>query len=275
MEKALKYLKDNHINIEDVVTLAKALKAGNPGPKRTYNVGARSTRYLAISDTHIGSIYYRKDLMEYASREAKKEQCDFAVHVGDVLDGWYQNRPQQVFELNAVGVDQQVNLGVNELSKLNLPLYFITGNHEYNTFMRGAGVEVGCLLEDKLKAKGFEAHFLGNAEGDIELKGGCVVKLFHPTMPATYAISYKSQKICESFEGGKKPEVLMLGDSHKAEYIFWRNIHVFQTGTLQDQTKWMRSKHIAAMKGFYIIDLHTDSTGGVERIIPRFYPAYD
>jgi len=274
-DKALKYLKDNHLTLDDVVVMAKALKTGNPTPKKQYSVGKMSVRYLALSDTHIGSIYYDKDLMSFAVGQAKKEACDFAIHAGDVLEGWFQNRPQSIFELNAVGVDQQVGMGVEELCKLPCPLYFITGNHEYNTFMRGAGIEVGRVLEEKAALKGKTHHFLGNAEGDISLKGGATIKLLHPDSVSSYAISYRSQKIAESLEGGKKPSVLHIGNMHKAEYLFYRNIHIIQTACLQNQTKFMRGRHIAAMKGFYIVDLHSNSLGGVELIVPRFYPAYD
>ena len=78
--------------------------------------------------------------------------------------------------------------------------------------------------------------------------------MLHPDGGSSYAISYKSQKIVESLEGGVKPEVLHIGHFHKAEYLFYRNIHVFQNGCLQSQSKFMKGKHLSAHRGFWIIE---------------------
>ena len=59
-----------------------------------------------------------------------------------------------------------------------------------------------------------------------------------------------------------------------AEYVFYRNIHIVQMGTLEGQTKFMRGKHLAAMKGFYIIDVTTNKKGEVDVFTPRFFPSY-
>lgn len=274
--RAVKYLREKGINPKEVINLSKALISGDPyKDHKPKSIGKNHVKYLAISDTHIGNTNYDPHLMDLACREAKKQKCDFAIHAGDVVDGWYQNRPTQLFELNAVGVDQQVNMAVKELSKLPVPLYFITANHEYNTFMRGAGVEIGHILQERLTEKGKKVYFLGNAEGDIKLKSGTTIKLLHPDGGSSYAISYKTQKIIEAMEGGKKPQVLHIGNFHKAEYLFYRNVHAFQAATLENQTKFMKGLSLSAHKGFYIIDLWTNNRGEVSKICPTFYPSYD
>lgn len=90
----------------------------------------------------------------------------------------------------------------------------------------------------------------------------------------SYAISYKIQKMIEAMSGGEKPSILAIGHYHKAEYIMYRNVHSFQTGTFQAQTPWMRGKGIAAMMGGWIVEIEVDSDGSILRIRQEFIPYY-
>lgn len=238
-----------------------------------YVIGKEHSKFILFGDQHIGNINYDKGLMKLLAKTAKKEKVDFVACTGDIFDGWYQNRPSSIFEQNAIGFDNQMKLAVEELGQLEVPLAFITGNHSYNTFVRGAGVEAGPYLEDKLKTKGLEAKYLGNAEGDIYINN-TLVRLLHPDGGTAYALSYRPQKIIEALESGKKPQVLGIGHFHKAEYLFYRNVHALQSATLCGQTKYMKGKGIAAMKGFWVIDLYTKKNGQVDAIIPKLIPAY-
>jgi predicted phosphodiesterase len=269
------YLKKKGIHKKEVELLTKAIESGNPTSAKSYSIGKNHVKYLCISDTHIGSTQYDSGLMSHAAKVAKDLDVDFVIHVGDVVDGWYQNRPQQIFEMDAIGVDQQLEKAVKELSKFDKPLYFITANHEYNTYMRSAGVEIGFLIEAALKEKGHKSYFLGNGEGYITLKSGTKLELLHPDGGSSYAISYKSQKIAESIEGGHKPNILHIGHFHKAEYLFYRNIHILQSGTLQGQTKFMKGSSLSAHKGFWVVDLYGNTKGQVDSFSPTFYPSYD
>lgn len=272
--KILDDLKKKGLTVQEIKATINALNKGNPNQQYDYRIGRSNVKYMVFGDTHIGNVHYDPALMTHAAKMAKKEKVDFIIHTGDIMDGWYQNRPQSLFEQNAIGLDQQLKMTIKELKQLEQPLYFITGNHEYNTFMRGAGIEVGNYLEDKLTSAGMDVKFLGNAEGDIKLSSGAVIKNIHPDGGTAYAISYKSQKLAESLESGKKPKVLNIGHFHKAEYIFYRNMHIFQTATLMGQTKFMRGKQIPAHKGFWIVDLYTRAGGQVDKITPTFYPSY-
>jgi predicted phosphodiesterase len=180
-----------------------------------------------------------------------------------------------LFEQNAIGYDEQKKMAIEELKQIKQPFYFITGNHEYNTYVRNAGVELGKELEKGLQAEGRTAHYLGNAHGIVKLKNGSKIQLLHPDGGTAYAISYKPQKIVESMESGHKPNILLVGHFHKAEYLFYRNVHIFQAATLESQTKFMQGRQIPAHKGFWIIDVYGKRGGQVDTIQPKFYPAYE
>jgi predicted phosphodiesterase len=276
--KLVKKLEKDGMSPQEIMDSINQLKRGNPNSNETYSVGKSHSKFLVIGDSHIGNIQYKPNLLSHAVKVAKKEKVDFIVHVGDIVDGWYQNRPTSLFEQNAIGMDAQMDMAVKEFKKLETlgkPFYFITGNHEYNTYMRGAGVEFGKILEQRLNLEtNVEAHYLGNGEANLALPSGSIIKLSHPDGGTAYAISYKTQKMIESFTGGEKPNVLLMGHFHKAEYLFDRNIHAFQTGTLCGQTKFMRGKQLPSHTGFWIVDLYTKQGGQVDRISPQFYPAY-
>jgi hypothetical protein len=78
----------------------------------------------------------------------------------------------------------------------------------------------------------------------------------------------------EAYFGGEKPNMLAVGHYHKAEYIFYRNVHCIQTGCFQAQTPWMAGKGIAAMVGGWIIEITVDDGGNIKRFTPTFFPFY-
>ena len=90
----------------------------------------------------------------------------------------------------------------------------------------------------------------------------------------SYAWSYRPQKIVESLEGGTKPNVLLIGHYHKAEYLFYRNVHILQAGTTQAQTPWMRSKALHASMGCWIVELDVTDEGQVDACRSTFFPCY-
>ena len=274
--RLIKEMEKKKLTPTEIKAVLKAVEQGNPYVQHNYTIGKSHVRFGVLGDTHIGSKEYDAGLMNHAARQFTKEGVDFVIHTGDVVDGvYYAHRPSQIYESAVLGGDAQLELAAKELKKIKQPLYFITGNHEYNTYIRNAGIEVGYHLERQLHEKGKkDAHFLGNAEGDIKLKSGSVIRALHPDGGTAYAISYKSQKIIESLEGGQKPNVMLIGHFHKAEYIFYRNVHTFQTATLEGQTKFMKGKGIPAHKGFWIIDMYTKKGGQVDKIVPQFYPSY-
>lgn len=239
---------------------------------RSINIDKKTIKYGVISDTHIGSTYYDSNLLSEAIKTFKKEKVDFVIHGGDICEGHYEGkRHGSVFELTHIGGDNQINYAKSELEKITefTPLYFITGNHENNTFYKLCGFEIGKILEEKLP----NSKFLGNAEGIIDLPYKQSIMILHPDGGSSYALSYKPQKIVESLEGGKKPSILHISHFHKAEYLFYRNIHVIQDATLQSQTKFMKGNHISAHKGYFIISADI-SEKGILRIKPEFYPEY-
>jgi len=142
---------------------------------RNYSIGKTNVKFGVISDTHIGSKYYDSNLMTFAAKEFTKEKVDFVIHTGDIIEGMYPSRGGQLYELSEIGIDSQIDKAVKELSKIQQPIYFITGNHDY-TSKRLAGVVVGTKIEDKVP----NSKFLGEDYGRLTLKNDITIDLVHP-----------------------------------------------------------------------------------------------
>jgi hypothetical protein len=100
--------------------------------------------------------------------------------------------------------------------------------------------------------------------------------LIHPSGGSSYAISYRSQKIVEQIEGGTKPNMLLIGNYHKAEWMpSYRNVSVCQVGAFQAQTPFMLTKGLAAHVGGWIMQMTPQEEKNLCNIVQtefiRFY----
>ena len=259
-------------NIE-VSELENILKQISKTPKVT---GADFRHYYGnkirlgiMSDTHIGSKEFDDEFFKYMCAMFDKQKVDGVYHAGDILEGM-SGRDGHIYELNEIGFNNQINKAEKLFKRIKSPIYGINGNHDdWYAGKNNGGVDVGIELAKRVK----NYHHLGSMEADIDLGHKVKLKLFHPNDGTAYATSYKLQKLIESLSGGDKPNILIEGHYHKALYMFNRNVHGFEAGTLAGQTKFMRGKKIAANKGFWILDVSIGKEG-IGKIVPTFYPGY-
>ena len=235
-----------------------------------HKFGGDWIRFGVLSDTHLGSYYAHLDLLHLAYRFYEKEGITKVYHSGDLCDGERMYRGQE-YELETHGADAQI-----AYCKRNYPdmidTYFVTGNHDLS-FWKHAGIDIG----DRIEAIMPSMHYLGQdwADVTIEDEGGnkATLRLLHPGKGSSYAISYVSQKYIEALYGGEKPNFLCIGHFHKVEYLFYRNIHMIQSGTVERQTPFMQRRNLAAMTGFWLVELMLDEIG-ITRCRAEFIPQY-
>lgn len=231
----------------------------------------KHAKFGVISDTHIGIKQFDEDLFLRAYKYFRKEGVHIVYHPGDVLEGM-SGREGHIYELGQIGFQNQIDYAERLFRVMQgIDVFAITGNHD-DWYMKknNSGVNVGEELEKRLG----NFHYLGRNEADIELHDGVKLKLFHPNDGTAYAPGYKLMKLAESLGGGEKPSILFQGHYHKALYMFNRNIHMYEAGTICGQTEFMRGKKIAAHKGFWVVDVYFNSSG-VERVKNIFVPKYD
>lgn len=255
--------------------LKSILKSGKiyvPDTKISYpeiNFSGKKVCFGAISDTHMGSIYYHKNWFREAFRIFNRENCKFITHSGDITDG-LSNRPGHVYKLTHIGYDQQKKFAINQFkthNKNKIPIYCVDGNHD-RWFIKSSGAIIVKDIANEVD----ELHFLGHDIADIKLKN-LIIKLWHGEDGSSYATSYRPQKIVESLTGGEKPDILIAGHVHKQGYFFERHIHVVSAGAMCSQSSYMKSKRLANHAGFSVIEA-TTSNRGVASFKIQWFPFY-
>ena len=264
-----KFLERYNISEPDLVSILKSARAHEPHVKRL-NISGKHIKYGYHSDNHIGVKQFKPELWDKMVQLFKRESVDFILDAGDHLEGM-SHRVGHVFTLDDIGYNAQMNHAVELYSQLPAPTYGIDGNHDSWYFKpQNMGIVVGEELERRVP----QYNHLGQQEGTLEPAKGVIIKLFHPNDGTAYAVSYKLQKLIESFSGGEKPNIVHEGHYHKALYMFLRNVHGFECGTLCGQTEWMRGKKIAAHMGFGVVDVFYNSRG-VDRLVHQWIPYYE
>ena len=270
-----KLIKDSGLSETEIRKLLQQPKS-DPAMKTYHHQAKDKFKFGLITDTHIGHKEFRPGLLQLAGKIFRSHGITDVYHSGDITEGM-SGRPGHVYELAQIGFNAQVD-EVERLWKKymkGLNTHAITGNHDdWYMLKNSAGANVGPELENRLKGTDSPMEYLGLNEADIVFgKTGVKMKLFHPNDGTAYATSYKLQKLVESLEGGKKPDILIEGHYHKSMYMFCRNVHCFEGGTLMGQSWFMRGKKIPAHMGFWEISVQAGDKG-VESITPTFYPAY-
>ncbi len=233
-----------------------------------HSFSGRRVRIGVISDTHKGSLYANQKYEDSLINFFNRNKVDAVYHAGDILDGEKMYRGQE-YEIKYHGADNQIKHCVETFPKVNSKMYFITGNHD-QAFWKTAGVDIGEILDRKRS----DFEYLGKDQALIQLRKNVKIMLIHPSGGTAYAVSYKSQKIIESFSGGEKPNILFCGHYHKFDYLFYRNIFTFQCPTTQNQTPYMKRKPTPAILGGLMLDIFMDKKG-ISRIKTEYLPFYE
>ena len=212
-----------------------------------------SLLFGVCGDTHYGSLYEAKDEAAAFYERCRAEGVTDVLHAGDVLDGHQMYRGQE-FELHRHGWADQRDWFAKTAPRVEgITTHFISGNHDAS-MKKAAGIDVGNELADRRP----DWHMIGEDHGTVDFRTPngrkFRVMLLHPGGGSAYALSYRPQKITEQIEGGTKPNMLLVGNYHKAEWMpNYRNVSVIQVGCFQWQTPFMVTKGLAAHVGGWIV----------------------
>ncbi|HOF44383.1 MAG TPA: metallophosphoesterase family protein [Candidatus Pacearchaeota archaeon] len=257
---------------EDLENIAQLNNKKDYYKIKDISFSGQDIKFLVLGDTHIGSVFFDPVRLRSAFAEAKKENCNFFVHAGDITEG-YMNRPDSIYECSEIGFSSQRDKAIEILSEWGKDKkgYLINGNHDlsFNSKL-GAGCNMAQDICEKL---GSNFEYLGDGEGYLTLNG-ISIKLFHGAdAGSSYALSYRLQRIINNMSPEQKPNILIAGHDHKSFYMHYRNIHALASGCIQKQTGYMAQKGLIAMEGFWIISMRIKDKE-VKRFQPCFYPFY-
>jgi len=269
-EKILKSIERRKLSASELESILKAFENKSPRERAGFNDYFKHEEIIGVfSDPHIGSNEFDEPLFKHMVKQFKNRKVSRIYCVGDVLEGM-SGREGQIYELSDIGFEQQMARAERLFRLLPVPTYGINGNHDmWYIKKNNGGVNPSQELERRIE----QYTNLGDMEAEVNIGDNIRLLLYHGNDGTAYAVSYKLQKLMESFTGGEKPDVLLSGHYHKSLYMFNRNIHGMECGTLCGQTRWMRGRKIPAHKGFWVIRLNRGK-GGMGLFEPTFYPGY-
>lgn len=231
--------------------------------------GNEEIRFAIIGDTQFGSKYTQITFLNEFYDICESRGIESVYHTGDITDG-LKMRVGHEYELYAISADEiRDDVVKNYPLRDKIKTYFITGNHDASIYKQ-VGYDIGAAISN-LRS---DLKYLGRDCAVIHLTPNCTLELRHPWDGTAYALSYKMQKMIEAMESDSKPNILAVGHYHKAEYLFYRNIHALQTGCFQSQTPWERGKGISVNIGGWIVTIRVDPNGTIKSFAPEFIPYY-
>jgi len=220
-----------------------------------------------ISDTHIGSKFYRPDILRHAAENFKRHNADFILNCGDSVEGM-SNRPGHVFEVDPIlglGITKQADYMAEEFKVFgDLNVYSIEaqGSHGGWAYKMGnTGLEIGQYLQmmsmfeydgknftANLREGGGQYKFIGYDVADFEVNG-VVIRLRHPE-------KLLIEEFVNRIMPGDKPHVAIQGHFHSAVgYSPHRNVHTVDAACMQTQTPFLARLGSVPVMGYWIIEI--------------------
>lgn len=239
----------------------------------------RKLKIGLVSDTHFGSKYQQRTLLNEAYKIMDSEGVNFCSHSGDLVDGSPSMHAGMMHELFIQTFEEQCDYSAEFYPKAkNFKTYIRPGNHDYSWIKSDAGdpVRVVCKKRDDLV-------YLNPAQSAFQDKdSNILVELFHPSGGMPYSLSYRGQKLFESTVGKalseyqvtrklKLPHVLAIGHLHKYNHFIEGYTNVFLLPCFQSQTEYLRSKGLSPVTGFVIVTIEFDDSGNILKIKPDVY----
>ena len=265
-----KILEKHNITEEELNNILKQSKKPKLEKNNSHEhyFSTKKDKFIVTGDWHVGHKNFREDAFEGLIKTIKKYKIERIYHCGDLLEGM-SNRDGGIYELSYLGISNQLNEANRLIQQLPCDMYFILGNHDlWSKIKSNQGFNIGKNLEEENK----NAHYLGDMKSEIKLSPTTKVWLTHEGNSA-YALSYSGQKRINSIHGGQKPSLWFNGHLHKSLYMEYRNIHFFESGTLQQQTDFMAMKGSPAHVGFWMIDVYHNKKG-INQVRSSWFPYY-
>jgi UDP-2,3-diacylglucosamine pyrophosphatase LpxH len=270
-DRVRQYLYRQRLKDKKAVTSEKRVSIQNQEP--TYHDGKWDgtdiLKFAIMGDTQFGSKYAQISHLHSFYDICEREGITDVYHTGDITDG-LKMRPGHEYELYVISADDMRDDVIRNYPKRDgITTHFITGNHDASIY-KHVGYDIGRAIANSRP----DMNYLGRDCAVVNLTPNCTLELRHPWDGTSYAISYKPQKMIEAMESDSKPNILAIGHYHKAEYIFYRNVHALQTGCFQGQTPFTRGKGISVHMGGWIVTIRVDKNGYIQGFSPELVPYY-
>ncbi len=253
----------------EIVPEGKEMVFKKNTPKRaTYSKpGLEDLNYseiLVVSDTHFGNIHNQLHLLNELYQEAYNRGITTVLHVGDMTDGNYPNRPENPRQQFLHGFDEQVGYVADMYPEIDgMTTYYILGSHDETHYKNGQ-----ATVDRWLDATRKDMKFLGQDNGEITINKVKYV-LDHPGGGSAQSLSYKPQKRIEILESHMKPKILLIGHYHKSYHFLYRNVQCLEVPALCGKTQFQQKQGLINSVGGYFLKVWSDKKGHVQYVEPE------
>jgi len=228
-------------------------------------------RFGTVSDTHLCSKHERLEELHIAYDFMQEAGVTRVLHGGDLGCG-IGVFPGQINEIKLHTLEEQIEYEVaNYPQREGMTTEIIAGNHD----LEGNFGKIGANPVVAVCNRREDMNYLGDFSTTIETEQGCRIYMLHPRGSVGYAKDYKIRKISESFEGGDKPNVMLVGHWHGRLDTMVRGIQCLMLGCFESGGSFGARLGLAdPAVGFHIVDLTVSDDGSVVRWLPAWYPFY-
>lgn len=275
----LSELAEEGLNIsvlDEGVELSKIL----PTEKRTVidvsKFKHRHFKFGLTADNHLGSKYERMDVLNALFDIWKADGVKEVYQCGNMIEGERHSK----FDIHTYGMQNQVDYFVENWPKREgIRTFFVTGDDHEGWYVQDEGVNIGKFIQMTAEKAGRQdLIYMGHMEHDVVFPGSkqdAVMRIIHAGGGSSYATSYSVQKIIESYQGGEKPHILLVGHYHKAEYGYPREVHVVQAGCTKDQDSFLRKNKIQVHVGGWTFEFDQSEEGTIHNFKLTWHPFFD
>lgn len=247
-------------NEEGKTFLQNITKQQGKGSRFSLDLPTQDIKVAIVSDTHLGSNTNALDELKNFYKYAKEQGVSVILHVGDISDGYYTNRPTSIFEQHAVGFQNQLDYITENYPVIEgVKTYFITGNHDW-THTRNGAANIGEVLANYRD----DLVYLGHNFGQFEINN-TVISLIHPTDGSSRTWSHKLQEVIDRNEA-RRGNIMLVGHYHKQLYMKYKGVHGFLVPSFQHQTGFMQDNNLTSEVGGIIMTLKFDDNGSLASI---------
>jgi UDP-2,3-diacylglucosamine pyrophosphatase LpxH len=247
-------------NEEGKTFLQNITKQQGKGSRFSLDLPTQDIKVAIVSDTHLGSNSNALDELNNFYKYAKEQGVSVILHVGDISDGYYTNRPTSIFEQHAVGFQNQLDYITENYPVIEgVKTYFITGNHDW-THTRNGAANIGEVLSNYRD----DLVYLGHNFGQFEIND-TVISLIHPTDGTSRTWSHKLQEVIDRNEA-RRGNIMLVGHYHKQLYMKYKGVHGFLVPSFQHQTNFMEDNNLTSEVGGIIMTLKFDDNGSLASI---------
>lgn len=221
-------------------------------------MSGNSVTFAVVSDTHFGSNKTAHKSLSNFYDYVQSLGIQTVLHVGDLSDGYYSNRPTSLMEQDAIGFQSQLNMLVKDYPRREgITTYCISGNHDATHSRNGfanIGESLGMMRDDII--------YLGHNYAKVWLTDKLDVSLIHPTDGSSYSITHKLQQVIER-NTSRRSKLMFQGHYHKMAFIRFRDIYGWAVPSFQRQTDFMQDNNLTSEVGGLIITVKLNDNGDI------------